>query len=80
MKNVLGLSYDQVQSRKNTTGIIEALNLDEVTANGNVKYNMAHRTIHKLVEGAETVVILIHGYLESSDGYMVRERTIGTSS
>ncbi|XP_026332521.1 pancreatic lipase-related protein 2-like [Hyposmocoma kahamanoa] len=71
MKNILGLSYEQIQARQNTTGILEALNLDEVTANGNVKYNLTPHRINRVVKGAETIVILIHGFLESSDGSMV---------
>lgn len=71
MKNIFGLSYEQIQARQNTTGILEALNLDEITANGNVKYNLTPHKINRVVEGAETIVILIHGFLESSDGSMV---------
>lgn len=79
MKAFLGLSYEQIQARQNTTGILEGLNLDEITANGNVKYNLTPHRINRIVEGAETIVILIHGFLESSDGSMVSKDTCGSS-
>lgn len=71
VKNILGLSYEQIQAQQNTTGILEGLNLDEVTVNGNVKYNLTPHKINRVVEGADTIVILIHGFLESSEGSMV---------
>ncbi|PZC82127.1 hypothetical protein B5X24_HaOG200586 [Helicoverpa armigera] len=70
-KSFFGLTYEQMQE-KNKTNFKEVLNIDLITKTGNVKYNLtANRRMHRLMAQAETVIILVHGFMESSDGWMV---------
>lgn len=57
---------------KNKTNFHELLNIDLITANGNVKYNLtATKRFNRLINKTKTVIILVHGFMESSDGWMV---------
>ncbi|XP_075977136.1 lipase member I-like [Anticarsia gemmatalis] len=70
-KSFFGLTYEQMQE-KNKTNFHEVLNIDLITEDGNVKYNLtANKRINRLMANAKTIVILIHGFMESSDGWMV---------
>ncbi|KAH9641099.1 hypothetical protein HF086_003520 [Spodoptera exigua] len=71
LKSFLGITYEQMQV-KNKTNWYDVLNIDLVTKNGNIKYNLtATRRMNRLMARAQTIVILIHGFMESSDGWMV---------
>lgn len=66
---MLGLSYEQMQEKNHVEDVIQ---IDLITKNGNIKYNLtATEKIKQLMAGVETVVILIHGFTDSSDGMMV---------
>lgn len=58
---------------KNATDFQEMLHIDYITKNGSIKYNLTSlkRLTHHLMDN-HNIVILIHGFLESSDGYMVQ--------
>lgn len=57
---------------KNKTNFHDILDIDLITQNGNVKYNLtATKRIKRLMARAQSVVILIHGFTESSEGMMV---------
>ncbi|XP_026741664.1 pancreatic triacylglycerol lipase-like isoform X2 [Trichoplusia ni] len=60
-------------NEKNKTNFQDVLNIDLITKTGNVKYNLTatHRLTRLMVQ-AQTIVILIHGFMESSDGWMVQ--------
>ncbi|KAJ8720085.1 hypothetical protein PYW07_012128 [Mythimna separata] len=76
LKSLFGLTYEQMQE-KNKTNFQEVLDIDLITNNGNVKYNLtATKRIKRLMARAQTIVILIHGFTESSEGMMVN--TIAT--
>ncbi|CAH0686384.1 unnamed protein product [Spodoptera exigua] len=71
LKSFLGITYEQMQV-KNKTNWYDVLNIDLVTKNGNIKYNLtATRRMNRLMARAQTIVILIHGFMESSNGWMV---------
>ncbi|KAI8432023.1 hypothetical protein MSG28_004551, partial [Choristoneura fumiferana] len=71
LKDFLGITYDQMQE-KNKTNYHETLNIDVITKNGNVKYNMTSaRRLSRVIASARSVIILLHGFMESSDGWMV---------
>ncbi|CAB3227798.1 unnamed protein product [Arctia plantaginis] len=71
LKSFFGLTYEQMQE-KNRTNFHEALNIDLITANGNIKFNLTtSKRIQRVISKAGTVVILIHGFMESSEGWMV---------
>lgn len=71
-KSFFGLTYEQMQE-KNKTNFHEVLDIDLITKTGNVKYNLtATRRMNGLMSHAQTIIILIHGFMESSDGWMVQ--------
>ncbi|KAM3955313.1 LOW QUALITY PROTEIN: pancreatic lipase-related protein 3 [Aphomia sociella] len=58
---------------KNITDFYESLSIDLITKDGNVKYNLsASRRMTKMLRNAKEIVVLVHGFLESSDGVMVQ--------
>ncbi|XP_026752843.3 pancreatic lipase-related protein 3-like isoform X2 [Galleria mellonella] len=58
---------------KNITGFYESLSIDLITKDGNIKYNLsASKHLTKLLGNAKQIIVLIHGFLESSDGVMVQ--------
>ncbi|CAK1582963.1 unnamed protein product [Parnassius mnemosyne] len=72
IKRFFGLTYDQMQS-KNVQKFHENLNIDFVTNKGIVKFNVTTADfVAKLIDRSKTTVILIHGFMESSDGLMVK--------
>ncbi|CAH0726866.1 unnamed protein product, partial [Brenthis ino] len=72
VKSFFGLSYEQMQ-HKNATNFNEFLKIAHITKKGNIKYNMNETNIFKrLVNSATSIVFLIHGFMESSDGLMVQ--------
>ncbi|KAI5646250.1 lipase domain-containing protein [Phthorimaea operculella] len=71
IKSVFGLTYEQM-SERNSTDVHDVLNIDLITKNGNVKHNLTMtKRMAKILEGAKNIVILVHGFLESSEGLMV---------
>ncbi|KAL4713316.1 hypothetical protein ACJJTC_015303 [Scirpophaga incertulas] len=71
-KSFFGLTYEQMAEKK-VTSFYESLNIDHITKYGNVKYNMTlPKRMSRHIRNAKEVVVLIHGYLESSDGVMVQ--------
>ncbi|CAH1637014.1 unnamed protein product [Spodoptera littoralis] len=71
LKSFLGITYEQMQV-KNKTNWYDVLNIDLVTKNGNIKFNLtATKRMNRLMARAQTIVILIHGFMESSNGWMV---------
>ncbi|XP_045484661.1 pancreatic lipase-related protein 3-like [Pieris rapae] len=69
VKNILGVTYEQMQ-QKNLSLFNEKLNIDCITKNGNIKYNFKTSRLKRLLR-TRNIIILIHGYLESSNGEMV---------
>ncbi|KAL0828988.1 hypothetical protein ABMA28_003868 [Loxostege sticticalis] len=70
-KSFFGLTYEQMQE-KNFTSFRDSLNIDHITKNGNIKYNItAHKRLERFVGTSRDIVVLVHGFLESSDGVMV---------
>ncbi|VVC94632.1 unnamed protein product [Leptidea sinapis] len=57
---------------ENTTMLREKLNLDLITQNGNKKYNITSTNRLQRIMRSRPIVILIHGYMETSDGVMVQ--------
>ncbi|XP_059062895.1 phospholipase A1 VesT1.02-like [Achroia grisella] len=71
-KTIFGITYEQMQE-KNITSFYESLSIDLITKNGNIKYNMtASNHLTKLLANANEIMVLIHGFLESSEGVMVQ--------
>ncbi|KAG6465123.1 hypothetical protein O3G_MSEX014943 [Manduca sexta] len=69
-KSFFGLTYEQMQEKN--ASVHETLNIDLITKNGNVKFNLtATKRLGRVMKNAKTIIILIHGFLESSDGWMV---------
>ena len=57
---------------KNKSNFHDVLNIDLITKNGNVKYNLtATPKISRMMSHAEVIIILVHGFMESSQGFMV---------
>lgn len=50
----------------------EGLTIDLITTNGSIKYNMSQR-VGKLMSDMKVIAVLIHGFMESSDGVMVQK-------
>ncbi|XP_050677746.1 pancreatic lipase-related protein 3-like [Leptidea sinapis] len=71
LKKFFGLTYVQMQG-ENTTMLREKLNLDLITQNGNKKYNITSTNRLQRIMRSRPIVILIHGYMETSDGVMVQ--------
>ncbi|XP_063364609.1 pancreatic lipase-related protein 2-like isoform X1 [Cydia amplana] len=70
LKSLLGITYEQMQEKNRTN--YQEITIDHITKNGNIKYNMtAAKKLNRFMSNAETVVVLVHGFLESSDGWMV---------
>ncbi|CAK1542968.1 unnamed protein product [Leptosia nina] len=69
LKNLLGVTYEQMQ-QKNQSVFNDKLNLDLITKSGNTKYNFSEPLTRMLL--TKSIYILIHGYLENSDGIMVQ--------
>ncbi|XP_061717667.1 pancreatic lipase-related protein 2-like [Cydia pomonella] len=70
LKSLLGITYEQMQEKNRTN--YQEISIDHITKNGNVKYNMtAAKRLSRFMSDADTVVVLVHGFLESSDGWMV---------
>ncbi|XP_037293469.1 pancreatic lipase-related protein 3 isoform X4 [Manduca sexta] len=58
--------------QEKNASVHETLNIDLITKNGNVKFNLtATKRLGRVMKNAKTIIILIHGFLESSDGWMV---------
>ncbi|XP_049875155.1 phospholipase A1 VesT1.02-like isoform X2 [Pectinophora gossypiella] len=71
LKSIFGLTYEQMQE-KNSTNFHEALDIDLITKTGNIKQNLTvNKRLSRLMADAKTIVILVHGFMESSDGLMV---------
>ncbi|CAG5043715.1 unnamed protein product [Parnassius apollo] len=72
IKRFFGLTYDQMQN-KDVLKFHENFNIDFVTNRGIVKFNVTTADlVGKLIDHTKTTVILIHGFMESSDGLMVK--------
>ncbi|CAG4961658.1 unnamed protein product [Colias eurytheme] len=69
LKSYFGLTYEQMQG-SNLTIFSEKLNIDRITKNGNTKYNFTNRL--KRMMTTDSIAIIIHGYLENSEGVMVQ--------
>ena len=68
----MGLSYDQILE-KNSTNFNGILKIDHITKNGNIKHDLNEtNTFKRLIGSSKSVVFLIHGFMESSDGLMVQ--------
>lgn len=58
---------------KNATAVLEHINLDYITRNETFKHNITSmKTLNTLVKGADSIVVFVHGFMESSDGIMVQ--------
>lgn len=72
LKSFLGLTYEQMLE-KNKTNFNEILSIDHITKNGNIKHSLTEiNHLKRLMVNAETVIFLVHGFMESSDGLMVQ--------
>ncbi|OWR54177.1 putative lipase [Danaus plexippus plexippus] len=70
LKSYFGITYEQLL-QKNTTKF-DDISLDHITRNGKVKYNLNNtNNLKKIMRNTRNVIIIIHGYMESSDGLMV---------
>jgi hypothetical protein len=71
-KSFFGLTYDQMVE-KNISTFYESLNIDHITSKGNIKYNISEpKRMSRHLKQQQEVVVLIHGFLESSEGVMVQ--------
>ncbi|XP_072940510.1 pancreatic lipase-related protein 3-like [Epargyreus clarus] len=72
LKSFFGLTYEQMQE-KNQIDWTQKLDIDLITKNENIKYNLtATKRLKRIMLQAKRLVILIHGFMESSDGWMVQ--------
>ncbi|KAG7302274.1 hypothetical protein JYU34_013768 [Plutella xylostella] len=71
LKSFFGLTYEQIQE-KNATDFFKQLTIDLITNDTTLKYNLTHHHLGRVLNNATQIVILIHGFLESSDGWMVQ--------
>ncbi|XP_053608854.1 phospholipase A1-like isoform X2 [Plodia interpunctella] len=72
LKSLFGLTYEQMLE-KNSTKINEILTIDLITKDGNEKYNFTStKRLAQVLKEAREIVVLVHGFLESSDGVMVQ--------
>ncbi|XP_068632014.1 phospholipase A1-like [Battus philenor] len=72
IKKLFGLTYTQMQD-KNAPYVNENLNIDFVTNKGSVKLDVnSSELLDKLIDNSKMTVVLAHGFLESSDGLMVK--------
>ncbi|XP_028176686.1 pancreatic lipase-related protein 3-like isoform X1 [Ostrinia furnacalis] len=71
-KSFFGLTYEQMQAKYAST-FQDSLTIDHITKNGNIKYNItAYKQFRRFLGTSRDVVVLVHGFLESSDGVMVQ--------
>lgn len=57
---------------RNATDIHDMLHIDYITNNGSTKYNLTSiKRLTNLMMDNRTLIILVHGFMESSDGLMV---------
>ncbi|XP_028031981.1 lipase member H-like isoform X1 [Bombyx mandarina] len=69
LKSFFGLTYQQMLE-KNAT--VEELSIDLITKNGNIKYNLtATSRLKRFLGSDKQIIVLVHGFRESSDGWMV---------
>ncbi|XP_023954187.2 phospholipase A1 VesT1.02-like [Bicyclus anynana] len=72
LKSFFGITYEQMLE-KNRTNFNEILSIDHITKYGNVKHNLTEiNLLKRLMVNAQDVIILVHGFMESSDGLMVQ--------
>ncbi|XP_039757387.1 phospholipase A1 VesT1.02-like, partial [Pararge aegeria] len=72
LKSFFGITYEQILE-KNRTNFNEILTIDHITKNGNVKHNLTDiNYLKNLMVNGENIIILVHGFMESSDGLMVQ--------
>lgn len=58
---------------KNATSFLEQINLDHITRNETIKYNATStKKLKRYANNAESIVVFVHGFMESSDGMMVQ--------
>ncbi|XP_013192489.1 pancreatic lipase-related protein 3-like [Amyelois transitella] len=71
-KNLFGLTYEKM-AEKESAKVHESLTIDLITKNGNEKHNFtATKRLAPMLKDAKEIIVLIHGFLESSDGVMVQ--------
>ncbi|GBP65252.1 Lipase member H-B [Eumeta japonica] len=72
VKSLFGLTYEQMQ-QKNLSRLQENLHIDVINRNGSIQYNItAAKRLARLTSNLTKIIILIHGFMESSDGLMVQ--------
>ncbi|CAH2982875.1 unnamed protein product [Chilo suppressalis] len=72
LKSYFGLTYEQMTG-KNITSFYDSLEIDHITKKGSIKYNMTEsRRMSRHLPNFHGTVVLVHGFLESSDGVMVK--------
>ncbi|KAJ0176242.1 hypothetical protein K1T71_008416 [Dendrolimus kikuchii] len=70
LKSFLGLTYEQMQIKN--ASVHDVLEIDLITKDGNVKYNFSSvKKLNRLMHNASSIVILVHGFMGSSNGLMV---------
>lgn len=70
LKRLLGLTYQQMQNKN--ASVHDVLEIDLITDDGNMKYNFTSaKKLKRLIQDATSVIVLIHGFMESSEGLMV---------